>query len=166
MTSTSKAWTYWYLNAPNFGGDVNYDGSNGVMNDGLESYYGDSVVGYPVVGYTWGPYWGWWNQYDDPSIVIDLPYAGLSINSVAVHYSHGIGGGVTAPASFEALYRVNSSTSWASVGSTTPPAAIGWATLGISPPQTGGELRVDLTAAGEHTILSELSIQGSCSASP
>jgi hypothetical protein len=43
LVSSDKYWIYDYLNAPNIGGYVDHDGSYGVMNDGVESYSGDSL---------------------------------------------------------------------------------------------------------------------------
>ena len=84
------------------------------------------------------------------------------MTSVGVYVSHGVGGGVAAPASVEVFHRPGVEVAWASVGSSIPAPSIGWATTPIVLPEPGGELRIDMVHSAEHTIISELSIQGSC----
>jgi hypothetical protein len=156
--ATSKAWTYSYANPPNFGGDANYDGQNGALNDGVESYYGDSGN----VNYDWTPYWAWW-QNDSPSIVVELGDIPLHVTSIGAYWSHGVGGGISVPSWMQIFHRPDPSSAWTSLGAPmTVSPAIGWATIPVQLPTPGGELRMDASYASQHTILGELSVQGAC----
>jgi cysteine-rich repeat protein len=147
--------TYAYAIAP-WGGDPAYDGSNGVLNDGVTSYYGDGVA-LP----DWVPFWSWWNSWVGPSLTLQAPLD-ITVTQVGAYVSHGIGGGVNAPATVSVFHRTDDGSDWVLIGSIDPLPEIGWVTVPVAAPSPGGELRLDMTAAGEHTIVSELSVEGRC----
>ena len=165
LTDTSKQWTYEYDNPPNFStSDLNYDGLDGALNDGVESYYGDSLSdpdgNGSVDGDDWAPYWAWW-QNSDPSVILHVPEDALEVSSVGF-YASCCGGGIGVPSPAEVYHRPNSSSAWTLVGSATPANVQGWSTVPVSP-VSGGELRLGLTHSSEHSILGELRMLGSCS---
>ncbi len=88
------------------------------------------------------------------------------MTTVGAFVSHYMGnGGVAGPSSMEVFHRSDSNGSWTSIGSSSVAPANGWATVDVVLPEQGGQLRVDLTHSAEHTIVSELKIEGACAVS-
>jgi hypothetical protein len=164
LSAGNKYWSYTYLVAPNFGGDIQYDGADGALNDGIESYYGDSYSDPDgnggVDGYDWGPYWGWWNSYVSPSVIVQMGLP-LQISSIGVRGEYG-GGGIGYPSTMTVSHRTDSSSSWTIVQTGGLSSNAGWSELQLSNSPVGGEMKVELTSSAEHTIISEFSIQGVC----
>ena len=156
VSAVDKYWFYTYSNPPNFGGDTQYNGLDGAMNDYIESYYGDSLT-----TSSWETYWAWW-QNDDPSVIISLGTIPLQISSVGVYASHGNGGGVSYPAAITISHRANPNSSWTILQTDSLPAVIGWAWVPLITEPLGGEIKLYLVHSAQHTIISELSIQGVC----
>jgi hypothetical protein len=59
-------------------------------------------------------------------------------------------------------HRSDSSSSWTSLGSTSVTGSIGWKTIDIEMPETGGQLKLLMTHSDQHTIIGELSLEGTC----
>jgi len=150
----SKTWTYEHVSTPSTAPD--YDGANGTLNDGADHYYGDGETADAGDGS-----FEWW-IYTDPEILIYLPYDPLNVTSVGAYVSHGIGGGISAPSAMEVYHRSDSSSSWTSLGSTSVTGSIGWKTIDIEMPETGGQLKLLMTHSDQHTIIGELSLEGTC----
>ncbi len=125
--------------------------ADGVLNDGVDATY-DSGHGHEAIA--------WWVNAD-PTILIDLPHSTLGITSVSVSVSAGTGG-VAPPSDLTVLHRQDSSSPWVSVGYTSVGTTTGWATATLATAPVGGQLQLLMSYFDQHTIVGELSLQGSC----
>ena len=66
------------------------------------------------------------------------------------------------PTAMTISHRASSTGSWTFVQSGSLFSTNGWSEMQLTNPPIGGEFKIDLTVGGQHTIISEFSIQGAC----